>query len=164
MLSCWQWRWPLGTFCGHWEDPRPDQQLGARRNAGIWPLCGAAWHRTESGFLKKGSIDLVMICYLKCVSIVWCLPSAPNLGMLAVLAALLTVWVFYQINMLGWSAEGLETLLYFQLLFVSTVISDSEILALVCVLSSLDDWKCTTCTCLYYSNPSQSEKNKYNDW
>ena len=56
--------------------------------------------------------------------------------MLTVLAALLTVWVFYQINMLGWSAEGLETLLYFQLLFVSTVISDSEILALVCVLSS----------------------------
>ena len=49
-----------------------------------------------------------------------CLPSAPVLGMLAVLAALVTAWVFYQINMLGWSAQGLERLLYFQLLFVSS--------------------------------------------
>ena len=49
-----------------------------------------------------------------------CLPSVPILGMLAVLADLVTVWVFYQSNMLGWSAEALETLLYFQLLFVSS--------------------------------------------
>ena len=42
---------------------------------------------------------------------------APGLGMLEVLASLVTARVLYQNNMLGWSAEGLSQILYFQLLF-----------------------------------------------
>ena len=64
------------------------------------------------------------------------LPSAPGLGMLAVLAALVTAWVLYQINMLGWSAEGLSPVLYFQLLFCLHESVTEKFWHLYCVLSS----------------------------
>ena len=121
MLSCWQWRWPRGTSCGRWAGPRPGPLPAAQRNAGIWPQSGAGRRKSGSRFLKKRGSNCDLSAYIVCVCslCIPCLPSAPVLGMLAVLAALVTAWVFYQINMLGWSAQGLERLLYFQLLFVS---------------------------------------------
>ena len=141
-LSCWQWRWPLGTSCAHSAAQHRSRQPGGRRNAGTQPQPGAGWGTPGSSFLRGERIKLCQNChiflhasaqngaalqslkvyhevqkfFMKCW-VFCCLPSAPGLGMLAVLAVMVTARVFYQISMLGWSAEGLSPVLYFQLLF-----------------------------------------------
>ena len=63
-LSCWQWRWPLGTSCAHSAAQHRSRQPGGRRNAGTQPQPGAGWGTPGSSFLRGERIKLCQNCLI----------------------------------------------------------------------------------------------------